>query len=57
MPSMTTEQLPPEINEERKLTTHYEIAPTMRVPENHWYPVLESCEAGRKPLGVERLGR
>ena len=42
---------------ERKLTTNYEIARTMRVPENHWYPVLESCEAGRKPLGVERLGR
>ena len=38
-------------------TTNYEIAPTMRVPENHWYPVLESCEIGHKPLGVERLGR
>jgi phenylpropionate dioxygenase-like ring-hydroxylating dioxygenase large terminal subunit len=29
----------------------------MRVPENQWYPVLESREVGRKPVGVERLGR
>ncbi|MFM8330990.1 MAG: Rieske 2Fe-2S domain-containing protein [Candidatus Methylumidiphilus sp.] len=29
----------------------------MRVPENHWYPVLESRELGRRPLGCERLGR
>jgi phenylpropionate dioxygenase-like ring-hydroxylating dioxygenase large terminal subunit len=28
----------------------------MRVPEKQWYPVLESWELGRKPLGVERLG-
>jgi phenylpropionate dioxygenase-like ring-hydroxylating dioxygenase large terminal subunit len=29
----------------------------MRVPNNHWYPLLESRELGRKPLGLERLGR
>jgi len=29
----------------------------MRVPENHWYPLLESREVKRKPLGLERLGR
>jgi phenylpropionate dioxygenase-like ring-hydroxylating dioxygenase large terminal subunit len=29
----------------------------MRVPENHWYPVLECREVRRQPLGVERLGR
>ncbi len=29
----------------------------MRVPENLWYPVLESCEVGRKPMGVERFGQ
>jgi phenylpropionate dioxygenase-like ring-hydroxylating dioxygenase large terminal subunit len=29
----------------------------MRVPENHWYPLLESREVKRKPVGVERLGR
>jgi phenylpropionate dioxygenase-like ring-hydroxylating dioxygenase large terminal subunit len=29
----------------------------MRVPENHWYPVLEGREVRRRPLGVERLGR
>jgi phenylpropionate dioxygenase-like ring-hydroxylating dioxygenase large terminal subunit len=29
----------------------------MRVPENHWYPVLEGREVRRKPLGVERLGQ
>jgi len=29
----------------------------MRVLENQWYPVLESRELRRKPLGVERLGR
>ena len=28
----------------------------MRVPDGQWYPVLESCEVRRKPLGVERLG-
>ena len=28
----------------------------MRVPEDQWYPVLESREVRRKPLGVERLG-
>jgi phenylpropionate dioxygenase-like ring-hydroxylating dioxygenase large terminal subunit len=28
----------------------------MRLPENQWYPVLESREVGRRPLGVERLG-
>jgi phenylpropionate dioxygenase-like ring-hydroxylating dioxygenase large terminal subunit len=28
----------------------------MRVPEDHWYPVLESREVRRNPLGVERLG-
>jgi phenylpropionate dioxygenase-like ring-hydroxylating dioxygenase large terminal subunit len=28
----------------------------MRVPENQWYPVLESRELRHKPLGVERLG-
>jgi phenylpropionate dioxygenase-like ring-hydroxylating dioxygenase large terminal subunit len=39
------------------LTTNDEVAPAMRVPENHWYAVLESREVGRKPLGVERLGR
>ena len=29
----------------------------MRVPEDQWYPVLESRELRRKPLGVERLGQ
>lgn len=29
----------------------------MRIPQNLWYPVLESYEIGYKPLGVERLGR
>ena len=29
----------------------------MRVPRNQWYPVLESREVKRKPLGVERLGQ
>lgn len=29
----------------------------MRLPLNHWYPVLESREVGAKPRGVERLGR
>lgn len=29
----------------------------MHVPENHWYPLLESREVRRRPLGVERLGR
>jgi phenylpropionate dioxygenase-like ring-hydroxylating dioxygenase large terminal subunit len=29
----------------------------VRVPENHWYPLLESREIRRQPLGVERLGR
>lgn len=29
----------------------------MRLPLNHWYPLLESRELKRKPLGVERLGR
>ncbi|HTY93641.1 MAG TPA: aromatic ring-hydroxylating dioxygenase subunit alpha [Steroidobacteraceae bacterium] len=29
----------------------------MRVAENHWYPLLESREVGRRPLGAERLGR
>ncbi|MEN9705594.1 MAG: hypothetical protein RLZZ393_1473 [Pseudomonadota bacterium] len=29
----------------------------MRVPENLWYPLLESRELGQKPLGLERLGR
>jgi phenylpropionate dioxygenase-like ring-hydroxylating dioxygenase large terminal subunit len=29
----------------------------MRIPENHWYPLLESRELGRRPVGVERLGR
>jgi phenylpropionate dioxygenase-like ring-hydroxylating dioxygenase large terminal subunit len=29
----------------------------MRVIENLWYPVLESREVGRKPLGVERFGQ
>ena len=29
----------------------------MRLPENHWYPVLEGCEVRGRPLGVERLGR
>jgi phenylpropionate dioxygenase-like ring-hydroxylating dioxygenase large terminal subunit len=29
----------------------------MRVPEDHWYPVLESRELGRKPLACERLGQ
>jgi len=32
-------------------------AVTVRVAENHWYPLLESREVRRKPLGVERLGR
>ena len=30
---------------------------SMRVPEDQWYPVLESREVRRKPLGVERLGQ
>ena len=29
----------------------------MRIPENHWYPLLQSAEVRRRPLGVERLGR
>jgi len=29
----------------------------MRVPEDQWYPVLESREVRRKPLAVERLGQ
>jgi len=29
----------------------------MRVPENFWYPLLESRELRLKPLGLERLGR
>jgi len=29
----------------------------MRVPRNHWYPLLESRELGRRPRGFERLGR
>jgi len=29
----------------------------MRVPENHWYPLLEGREVRRRPLGVERLAR
>jgi phenylpropionate dioxygenase-like ring-hydroxylating dioxygenase large terminal subunit len=29
----------------------------MRVPEDQWYPVLESRELGRKPLGVERFAQ
>ena len=29
----------------------------MRVPEDHWYPVLESREVGVRPQGVERLGQ
>lgn len=28
----------------------------MRVPKDHWYPLLESREVRRKPLGFERLG-
>lgn len=28
----------------------------MKLPTNHWYPVLESREVGAKPLGVVRLG-
>ncbi len=29
----------------------------MRIPEDQWYPVLESREVRRKPLAVERLGQ
>ena len=29
----------------------------MRLPEAHWYPVLERREVRHKPQGVERLGR
>jgi phenylpropionate dioxygenase-like ring-hydroxylating dioxygenase large terminal subunit len=29
----------------------------MDVPSDHWYPLLECHEVGRKPFGVERLGR
>ena len=29
----------------------------MRVPENHWYPLLESRAVRRRPVGVERIGR
>lgn len=29
----------------------------MRIAENLWYPLLESRELQRKPLGLERLGR
>ena len=29
----------------------------MRVPLNQWYPLLESRELKRQPLGLERLGR
>ena len=28
----------------------------MHLPEDHWYPILESREVSRRPLGVERLG-
>ena len=28
----------------------------MKLATNHWYPVLEPREVGRRPLGVERLG-
>ncbi len=29
----------------------------MKLALNHWYPVLEPREVGRRPLGVERLGQ
>ena len=29
----------------------------MRVPLNHWYPLLESSELKRRPIGLQRLGR
>ena len=29
----------------------------MRVPLNHWYPVLEPREVRRKPVTAERLGQ
>jgi phenylpropionate dioxygenase-like ring-hydroxylating dioxygenase large terminal subunit len=29
----------------------------MKVPENLWYPILESGELGRQPIGVERFGQ
>ncbi len=31
--------------------------PPMKVPENLWYPVLQSREVRSRPVGVERLGR
>jgi phenylpropionate dioxygenase-like ring-hydroxylating dioxygenase large terminal subunit len=33
------------------------FAMPMRLPEDHWYPVLDSRELGRKPLPSERLGQ
>ena len=29
----------------------------MRVPQDHWYPLLESRELRRQPLGLKRLGQ
>src|SRR5690349_11734083 len=29
----------------------------MRLPEDLWYPVIESRELKKRPLGVERLGQ
>jgi phenylpropionate dioxygenase-like ring-hydroxylating dioxygenase large terminal subunit len=31
-------------------------SPAMRLPNDHWYPLLESSEVRRKPVGLERLG-
>ncbi|MEO8307197.1 MAG: aromatic ring-hydroxylating dioxygenase subunit alpha [Pseudomonadota bacterium] len=28
----------------------------MRVPRNHWYPLLQCRDVGRKPFGAQRLG-
>jgi len=41
----------------RGLPPDCEVLSAMRVPEDLWYPVLESREVGRKPLACERLGQ
>jgi phenylpropionate dioxygenase-like ring-hydroxylating dioxygenase large terminal subunit len=40
-----------------KYTRESEFMSTMLLPEDHWYPVLESRELGGKPLGVERFAQ
>ncbi len=38
------------------LATGMNSSLAMRVPKDHWYPLLESREVRRKPVGLERLG-